>query len=49
MGMLDTIELRERVRALEDLVRDLYDNLWTHWPQTAGAFDDRMRELGVRI
>ena len=31
------------------LIRDLYDNLWTHVPKCAEAFAERMRELGIEV
>lgn len=35
--------------ARDELVRDLYDNLWTHVPKCAEAFAERMRELGIEV
>lgn len=34
---------------LRELIRDLYDNLWTHKPKCAEAFVERMRELGIEV
>lgn len=33
----------------DDLIRDMYDNLWTHKPKCAAAFAERMRELGIEV
>lgn len=38
-----------RIRELESLLRDLYDNLWVHQPKCAEAFSERMAELGLEI
>lgn len=33
----------------DELIRDLYENLWTHKPKCAEAFAERMRELGIEV
>lgn len=41
-------EINKMVDERNALIRDLYDNLWTHKPKCAEAFMERIQELGIQ-